>query len=806
MAQPTKGTSSLLQDIRFTARLARRSPGYVFVIVVVLAIGIGATSLVFSLVNGIVLRPLPYREADRLVGIHGVYHEDKDPPTSPPDFLDWRQQEHAFDQLAAYGNTRLNIAGVDQPESVQGATVSYNFFEMLGVNPIAGHEFDPSDEKPGVGQTVIISYPLWRRMFGSDQSAIGKTLSVNGRSRTVVGVTPAGFELPDGVDLWLPLGFDPQNERRSDHFLHVIGRLKPGLSLKEAQAEMDVIAAGLANQYPATNSGRGTRLSFLYDDVLGKAHLALLVLLGAVCLVLLIACANIASLMLAKASDREKEISLRLALGASRGRIIRQLLTESIVLSTAGGVLGLLLATFGIRAMIQLSPSRLPRLDGVVVDWRVLAVAFFLCILTGILSGLAPAVQSSKADVNAGLKEGARGTTSDNSLFRNALVVVEIALALVLLTGASLLVKSFMRLQNVNPGFRVDGTTTMSMTFPQARYPTAEKVVSFCKEITARLAASPEVDAVGAASQIPMTGIDDRVHFMVDGAPIQVMADRPIAQTRCVIGDYFKAQGISLITGRTFTEQDIGGPPTAVVNRMLAATFFPGESPIGKRILLQFEPQTTREIVGEVDDVRVDGLDIAIRPQIYAPLGSGQAVLPYTTFVVHGRSNSVDLRPAMKEAVAQLDRDQPVFNVKTMEEFLSSTISQQRFNVLLMTLLAILAAVLAAIGIYSIMAYSVSKRTGEIGIRMAMGAQPADVMRQILRRGMAFAAIGVGAGLIGSFAMHGAISSMLYGVTSTDPLVFLSAAIGAFAVAVLACYIPARRATRVDPIVALRRE
>lgn len=807
MERASNGASSLLQDIRYTGRLVAGSPGYAFTIILVLALGIGATSLVFSLVNSIILRPLPYKEASRLVVIHGVYQKDIDPPTSPPDFLDWREQNHVFDQIAAYGNNRFNITGVDQPETIQGALVSYNFLKVLGVDPIVGQGFNPEDDKPGVGQSVLISYPLWKRMFGSDASVIGRALAVNGRARTVIGVMSASFSFPKGVDIWIPLGFDPQNADRANHFLQVIGRLKPGVGLKDAQAEMSVIASALGKQYPKTNDGRGTRVAFLYDDVLGEAHLALLVLFGAVCLVLLIACANIASLMLAKASDREREMALRVALGAGRRRIIQQLLTESILLSALGGALGLLLTVFGIRAIIKINPPGLPRLDEVGIDWRVLALTLIVSVLTGVLFGLAPALQSSKPDVNAALKEGARGTTSEKSLFHNGLVVVEIALALILLTGASLLIKSFSRLQSVDPGFRPEGTLSMSMAFPPARYPSDDKIVAFCRQLDEAIAARSEVESVGAVSQLPLSGTDDRVHFMVEGAPQLPLDQTPIAQARVIVGDYFKAQGISVVEGRTFTDQDIKKTSNAaVVNHTLAAAYFPGESPLGKRITMQFEPGMPREIVGEVADVRIDGLDIAVRPQVYLPQGSGNAVLPYMSFVVHGRSNSVDLRPTVRQALGGIDPDQTVFNVQTMDEFLSNSISQQRFSMLVMAFLAGLAAVLAAVGVYSIMAYSVSKRTSEIGIRMAMGAQPGEVIRLILKRGIVLTAAGVAVGLTGSLALVGSITKLLYNVRATDPVVFLLVSLGAAAVAILACCVPARRATMVDPIVALRKE
>jgi putative ABC transport system permease protein len=802
MPRSSKGTRSLFQDIRYAMRLMAGSPGYALIIVFVLALGIGATSLVFSLVNSIILSPLPYKDASRLVMVHGIYHEDIDPPTSPPDFLDWKEQNHVFEQVAAYATTRFNINGVDRPESVQGAIVSYNLFNMLGVDPIAGQAPKPEDDKPGAGEGILISYGLWQRMFGIDRGVLGKTLVVNGTSRTVIGVTPPGFAFPKGVDMWVPIGFDPQNAVRTNHFLHVIGRLKPDVGLKQAQAEMNVIAAALEDKYPDTNRGRGTHLALLYDDVLGDAHLALLVLFGAVCFVLLIACANIANLMLAKASGREKEMALRLALGAGPGRLVQQLLTESIVLSTLGGVLGLLLTSLGIQAIIKINPSGLPRLQEVGLDWRVLAMTLFVSVLTGVLFGLAPALQSSKPDLNVALKEGSRGTTTDKNFFRSGLVVVEIALALILLTGASLLIKSFLRLQSIDPGFRPQGTLTVGLFLPPAKYRSGDKMVSFFRDLNAGLATRPEVDSVGAVSVLPLSGSDDRLHFTVDGAPLLAPADRPIAQIRSTIGDYFRAQGIPVLDGRAFTEKDTkDSPSVAIVNNSLAATFFPGESPIGKRITLQFE-SAPREIVGEVGDVKVDALDVGVRPQIYLPVT--QNVSPYMSFVLRGASTSVDLRPTIRIAVNAIDSDQPISDIRRMDELLSSSLSQQRFSTLVMTFLAGLAAVLAAIGIYGVMAYSVSKRSGEIGIRMAMGAQPDDVIKLILRRGIALTAMGIVAGLAGSLALLGVISSLLYNVRVTDPSVFLIVTLGAAGVAILACYIPARKATRVDPIVALR--
>ncbi|HUK91136.1 MAG TPA: ABC transporter permease, partial [Blastocatellia bacterium] len=452
-------TSSLIQDIRYTGRLIAGSPGYAAIIVLAVALGVGATSLVFSLVNSVILRPLPYKDSAKIAVIHGVYHEDIDPPTSPPDFLDWRNQNHVFEQIAAYASTRVNIDGIDHPESVPAAVVSYNLFNLLGIDPIVGQGFKPEDDKPGMGAYALIGYDLWRRTFGSDQGIIGRSLTLNGIPRTVIGVMPPGLKFPKDEEIWFPIGFDPQAANRMAHFLHVVGRLKPGVDIKSAQAEMKVIADGLAEKYPDTNRGRSTNVTFLYDDILGDAHLALLVLFGAVCFVLLIACANVANLMLAKASGREREMAVRIALGAGRGRLVQQLLTESVVLSFLGGVLGLVLMVLGIRSIIRIAPSGLPRLDQVGIDWRVVALTVGVSLLTGVLFGMAPALQSSKVDVNSSLKEGARGSKGESSLYRSGLVVAEIALALILLTGAGLMIKSFSKLQNVNPGFNTEGTT-----------------------------------------------------------------------------------------------------------------------------------------------------------------------------------------------------------------------------------------------------------------------------------------------------------------------------------------------------------
>jgi putative ABC transport system permease protein len=784
-----------------------KNPGFAFVAVIALALGIAANAAIFSVVNAVLLRSLPYDEPERLI----VLRENKLPQfpefsVSPGNFLDWQKQNTVFEKLAAVRGFAYNLVDTGEPERLRGARVSAGLFEMLGVKPAQGRTFLAEEDQPGHESVVILSHSLWQRRFGGDPNILGRAISLNASSYTVIGIMPPTFQFPDReTELFTPVAFDAkQAEQHGAHYISVVGRLKPGVSLAQARTEMSAIAARLAQQYPDANTGWGVMLFPMQEYESREIKPALLVLLGAVALVLLIACANVANLLLARATARQREIAIRTALGASRWRVIRQLLTESILLAIVGGSLGLLLAVWGMDLLLALAPENLPRVKGGALDIRVLGFTVFITLLTGIVFGLVPALQASRPNLNETLKEGGRGTTGGHHRVRSSLVITEVALALVLLIGAGLLIRSFYHLQQVNPGFNPKNALAVSVSLPAKKYGEEVQQAAFFAQLTEKVSALPGVVAVGATQSLPIQG-DYVLGFNIQGRPPDAPGEEPNTNYYAVSPDYFKAMGIPLLRGRLFTERDKkDAPRVAIINETMAKKFFPNEDPIGKGINVTNGPERFREIVGIVGDVKQYGLDQPTTAQTYEPYL--QTPFSGMTLIVRTAGDPVALSAGVRSEVLSIDKDQPVSRIRPLEQIISESVAKQRFAMLLLGIFAMVALVLAAVGLYGVMSYAVTQRTHEIGIRMALGAQQKDVLRLVVGQGMIMALIGVGVGLAASLALTRVMTTLLFGVSATDPLTFLAIPALLAAVALGASFVPARRAMKVDPMVALRYE
>ncbi|HKP86789.1 MAG TPA: ABC transporter permease [Blastocatellia bacterium] len=801
---------NIIQDLRYGIRVLAKSPTFTAVAVIALALGIGANTAVFSVVNTVLLKPLPFKEPDRLVMMFGASLETGrgGGSVSPPDFLDYREQNQVFERYAAYtsGGGAFSLTGAGEPERLQGTSVTEGFFETLGIVPSLGRTFSPEEERQGNDQVAIISNGLWQRRFGSDGDIINKTIQLNDRSFTVVGVMPAGFQFPREVEIWIPITFGVrQTSVRRFHFLRPIGRLKPGVGIEQAQAEFTSIARRLAAAYPESNRDYGARLISLTEQTVGDMRQPLLVLGSAVAFVLLIACANVANLLLARASARQKEVAIRAALGATRARLARQMLTESIILALAGGTLGLLVAWWGIAALVTLSSDNIPRVKEIGLDGRVLGFTLLVSLITGIVFGLIPALQSSRADLNETLKEGGRAAaTAMGQWVRRALVVFEVAIALFVLIGAGLMVKSFLRLSEVDPGFKPANVLSMRIGLTQGRYPDPPRRIAFFQQLIHRIEALPGAEAVGTISHLPMSGQQEDTRFSIEGKPDDP-ANPTYANARVASPDYFRALSIPLLKGRYFTDQDsMNAPRAIIISNAFAEEFFPGEDPVGQHLSIDVGEPWKGEIVGVVGDIRHNGL--AVEPWREMYVNQYQTPLAEMNLVVRATGNPAQLTPAIRGEVQALDKDVPVHNVRTMDDLVSESVARPRFRTLLLAIFAAIAMTLAAVGIYGVMSYYVTQRTHEIGIRMALGASSADVMRMIVGQGMALALSGVGLGLVGAFLLTKLISSLLYQVSASDPVTFAVISSALVAVALLASYVPARRATKVDPLVALRYE
>ena len=804
----------LWQDVRFGVRMLVKSPTFTIVAVLALALGIGANSAIFSVVNTILLRPLPYPDPDSLV----MVWEDRtkagyprDTP-SPANFISWKEQSQTLLGMSAYTNLSVSLTGVGEPERIEGQRVSASLFPLLGVEPLMGRAFLPEEDQPGGNRVAIMSHGLWQRRFGSDPNIVGKALMLNGESRTIVGVMPANFEFPAREnDIWVPIAFPPDEAaRRGAHFLRVIARTKPGVSVEQAQAEMNTIAAGLQQQFPQTNTAVGAALIPLHEQLVGDIRPALLILLGAVGFVLLIACVNVANLLLARASARQKEIAVRIALGAGRLRLVRQFLTESILLSALGGAFGLLLAVWSIKLLTAFIPANISQAKSVSIDAGVLLFTVGISLLTGLIFGLAPALQASRFNLNDTLKEGGRDATSGGrgGRVRNLLVVTEIALALVLLIGAGLLINSFWQLRNVDPGFQTDNLLTMKVVLPPLKYPDTARRAAFYDELTQRVQALPGVRAASVTTNLPLTNRGNGMGFTVEGRPELAPGQSNSAVVRVVSPNYFQTMGIKLLGGREFTDQDTADAPVVlVVGETMAKRFWPGEDPVGKRIKFGSFNSTADwlSIAGVVKDVKHFELNTNDREQIYLSYRQAGFFEP-RDLAVRTEVDPLSLAASVRNAVWGIDKDQPVSNIRTMEEIVSESVARQRFNTLLLGIFAVVALVLASIGIYGVMSYSVTQRTHEIGIRMALGAQALDELKLTVGQGLKLVLLGLFIGLAAAFGLTRVMSSLLFGVSPTDPITFIVIPLVLFAAAMLASYIPARRAARVDPLIALRNE
>jgi putative ABC transport system permease protein len=803
------------QDLRFGTRTLFKNFGFALVALLTLALGIGANTAIFSVVNAVLLRPLPYNESERLALLWSTNARENNPqqPHSFFDFNDFKQQNQSFSEIAAASPIwNFVLSGGAEPEQIQGQWVSANLFSMLGVAPLKGRAFLAEEDQPNGAPAVIISHNLWQRYFNGDPEIAGKTLRLDGNQVNIVGVMPAGFQFLERVELWVAAARNPIISRgRSIRLFSVVGRLKSDVTVQQANAEMTTIARRLEQQYPDTNSGVGARLVPLHEQVTGNVRPALLLLLGAVGLMLLIVCANVANLLLARSASRRKEMAVRAALGAGQMRLIRQLLTESLTISLVGGAIGLLVATWGIDLLLTLSPAQIPRYNKIGIDMTVLGFALAVSLLTGIIFGLAPALQSAKINLTESLKEGGRGTGVGHKRISNLLVVTEIALTLVLLIGAGLLIRSFTRLLDVNPGFNAENVLTMQMLLPGSKYPQPQQRAEFYRQLESRLKSLPEVVSVGAVTRLPLGALNNVTSFVqIEGQPVQP-GQWPEVDFRRASGGYFQTLGIPLIKGRLVTEQDVAsGANLIAINGAMAKRFWPNEDPIGKRLRTGVNPDQAnwQTVVGVVGNVRHLGLDVEPRAEIYFHTLTSPPFSPVVG--VRTKSDPKNLIGAVRSQVRSIDGDVVVANINTMEELVSASIAQRRFSMLLLGVFAAIALLLAAIGIYGVISYSVAQRANEIGVRMALGAQSHDVIKMVLREGMLLALIGVGIGLIATFAlarlMTSLLSNLLFSVRATDPITFVGVAALLALVALAACYIPARRAAKVDPMVALRCE
>ena len=802
---------TLLQDVRYGWRMLRKSPGFTIVAVIALALGIASTTAIFSVVDVVLLHPLPYPDANRILSVSESQRSTGQGGNSPSpaNYLDWQTQEDVFSYMAASRGWPVNLASGDRPERVRGVMVSSDFFPLFGVSPVLGRTLMPDDNKPGNDHVVVLGSSLWKRRFGSDRGLVGRSITLNGEPYTVVGVMPASFNPDEYGELWLPSRWGvPAHPLRPDedprpfrdvHYFDVWARLKPGVTLRQAGQEMDAIALRLEKQYPDSNRDAGVSLVGMQDNLVSDIRPTLLLLLVAVAFVLLIGCANVANLLLARATSRTREVSIRAALGASRARLIRQLLTESILLALMGGVAGVLLAAWCVPAILAMSPPDIREFSAIGLNRDVLGFSIAVSVLSGILFGLAPALQASHWNLNESLKEGERGSTASRGRTRSALVVAEVGLSLTLLVGSGLLVKSFVRLMQVDPGFDSGRLLVFNLGLPTSSTPSQQD--DFYRQVVERLQVLPGVQSAGAVSRLPLAGGNSSRSFELPGGSKSYEAD-----IRVSTPTYFQTMGIPLLKGRTLAEQDAhSSVQVAVVNEALARNVFLDEDPIGKYIV-KFGPLHDKiQIVGVVGNVRHVGLETAPRPEIY--LSFGQAHWPSAFMVVRSKtSDPLALAVVAQNAVASVNKDIPLANLRTMLDVVAESVLPRRFAMLLLSTFSGLAMLLAAIGLYGVMSYTVSQRTHEIGIRMALGAQKGDVLKLIVGQGMGLAGLGVALGVVASLALTRLMSTLLFGVSARDPITFGALAALLVAVALIANYVPARRAMKIDPMVALRCE
>jgi putative ABC transport system permease protein len=806
---------TLWSDVRYGMRSLRRSPLTAGAALLALALGIGANCAIFSVVNGVLLEPLPYPDPGRIVLL-----QESNPGMGYPtfsvasqNFLDWRQQSRSFTALAAMDAASVSLTGRGEAEKLRAATVSADFWQVFGVARMPGglgRVFTAAEDTPANHRVAVLGNGFWRRRFGADPAIVGRSLTLDGESYTVVGVAPPRFDMPSHRDLWLPLAVDPAKADRASHTFSVTGRLRPNVSLASATTEMVGIAGRLARLFPATNEGWSVRLTGLKEKMVQPIRPALLVLVAAVAAVLLIACLNVANLLLVRMAARERELALRTALGASRGRLVRLVLTESVLLSLGGGILGFLLAVWGVHALVALGGNKIPRADSIAVDWKALAFTLGVAAGTGLLFGLVPALQSSGGQLHASLKEGGRAVAGGarGRMARQALVLSEVAVALVLLVAAGLLMKSFSRLHSLDPGFRSQGVLTVALAPPKLRYREPKQQIAFYRELLARVEQLPGVDHAGTAYPLPLDNDRMILNFAAGDRPFPRPQDAPAANVRFVSPGFFRTLGVRLLKGRVFDDHDTDATtPVAILNRTLADKLWPGGEALNKRLTLD-DPHDANvrwmTVVGVVGDVRHLTLDRDPGDEIYA--AQLQSPQLDSTLVVHTAGDPRTLAAPIRRVVQDLDRDLPVDQALTMDEVVAASLASNRFNTVLLGLFAGLALVLAAVGVYGVVSYTVDQRTHEIGIRMALGAHRDEVLGLVLRQGMILVLIGLGLGLAGAFAATRQLASLVYGVSTNDPWTFAIVALVLAAVAFAANFLPARRATRIDPLIALRQE
>ena len=797
------------QDLRYSGRMLLKHPGFTIIAVLTLALGIGANTAIFSIVNAVLLRPFPYHAPDQLVTL-GEFAPGAS--VSYPNFVDWRAQSTLFESVSAVrSNESYNFTGAGEPERLQGRLVSAGFFSLLGIKPVLGRDFVTEDDHPGADPTVVLSYSFWSRRFGNDPNILGKQITLNNRSYTVVGVAPENFQYGLDADVSIPIGLSAERfkARGSDPGISVVARLKPNVTQQQAQSETEMVYTRMEQQYPDTNTGRRGYLLSLHETFVGDVRRPLLILLGAVALVLLIACANVANLLLVRASTRKREMSVRVALGASRSRIIRQLLTESLLLAVIGAALGILLAHWGTSLIANQLPGGIPRLSEAGVDLRVLAFTLGVSLLTGLLFGLAPALQASHLNLTEALKEGDRGSSGGRQRLRSLFVVTEVALTLTLLVGAGLLIQSFRRVLQVDPGFKAENLLTMQVS---VNNPDGNQVAAFLNQLQDNVRKLPGVRSVAISNGLPLVTANHPT-FFIEGRPLPEKGKETGAIRYSVSPDYFQTMGIDLLKGRVFTPHDTSTTPLVVVIDEALARHFENEDPIGKRISQSTSGTPAYEIVGvvrHVEQYNLDGQAIQT-PQFYLNINQIPADrLPNSTRRINLLARTdvepMSLTSAVRGQILALNKDQPVFNVRTMEQIVDESMAPRRFSMMLLAIFAVVALVLASIGIYGMMSYSVAQRTREIGLRMTLGAQRSNVLRLVIGHGMRLALVGVVLGLIASLALTRTMKNLLFGVSATDPVTFVAIAFLLALVALLACWVPARRATKVDPIVALRYE
>jgi len=806
----------VIQDIRYAARKLSRTPGFTIIAAFTLALAIGATTAIFSVIDGVLLKPLPFREPERVVRITNLRDGNR-MVSSVPDFVDFRTQTKSFSSMAAIDNQPMNLTGGSEPERVASARVSASFWSLLGVTPAVGRGFAPNEDAQSAGRVVVVSDGLWTRRFGADRRLVGKTISLDGNAYTVVGVAPPRFNYPDNPDVWVPLVFsasDLDQENRGGHWIGVIGRLAPNVSAAQATAEMVALTRRLEKQFPESNTNLSAAVMPLQEYMVGDVRPALYVMLGAVAFVLLIACANVANLLLVRAAARESEMAVRTALGAGAWRIVRQLVTESVLLAIIGGVLGTLLALWGVDLLVAMAPRGLPRINEVAVNPTVLLFTAAVTALTGVLFGLFPALQAARANVSGMLKEGMRGSSSGvaSRRARNGLVMTEMALAVVLLVGAGLLIRSFSKLIAVDPGFRAERVITFNIAAPETKYGQYAQLRGLVADLTERMKRVPGVQGAAVVSGLPLSNAMMRTWVHIDGTPPDRPAERKITDVAMATPGYFAAMGIPLVSGRDFTDRDgSGAPVVSIINQEFAKRYFPNENPIGKRISLGWDQDTASaggnmtlggEIIGVVANVKRRGLSEEIIPETYASFM--QPTFSSFSVVVRSTADPATAMAAIRAQMRELDPDLPLSELRQLKELVSQSVSRPRFYTMVLGVFAAIALVLAAVGIYGVISYAVSLRTRELGIRIALGATGRQVSRLVLRQGVALALGGVVLGGAGAYWLTRLLGKLLFGVTATDPLTFFGVAGLLTVIAALACYVPARRAARVDPLLAMR--